>query len=292
MGAVAYLTELSNTATVNKVLSKVAAPAFQKSPVMLNLIYAEDMPDGQGTATKGFKRKGSLTAAALAQSTALAVDANGERTDTALDVTAAKAVVVSGVTVENQKFGQVDLVEYAEDAGTAIGNFVDNQILALFSSITNLVTSTAGLTLNDLDEAQLNILAAGTPDPNMPLTFVGATRAMRNLKQEIREAGGSAMQNDRFLSIFNGSPQANGFYGSLPGYELYHTASGLGTTGGNNIQALFHSKWAFAGIFDKQISTWYANKGSEGFYTEIASYYFWGAGLWNDGAACEVQSDT
>jgi hypothetical protein len=290
--AVANLIELANTATVNKVLSKIASPALQKTPVMLNLIYAEDMPDKQATATRGFKKKGNLTGAALAESTALAIGANGERTDTVVDITAAKAVVVSGVTVENQKFGQVNLSEYAEDAGTAIGNFVDDQIIAGFSSFTNLVTATAGLTLNDLDEGQYNIISAGTPDPSMPLTFVGHTRAMRNLKQELREAGGSAIQSERFLSIFNGSPQANGFYGSLPGYQLYHTASGFGTTGGNNIQALFHSKWAFAGIFDKAINTWYANKGAEGFYTEIASYFFWGAGIWNNLAGCEIQSDT
>lgn len=290
--AVANLIELANTATVNRVLSKIASPALQKTPVMLGNIYAEDMPEGQATATKGYRKTGSLTASALAESTASAIGANGERTDSVVDMTAAKAIVVSGVTVENQKFGQVSLPEYAESAGTAIGIFVDNQLLPTFSSFTNLVTSTAGLTLNDLDEAQYNILVAGTPDPNMPLTFVGATRAMRNLKQEIREAGGSALQNERFLSIFNGPPAANGFYGSLPGYQLYHTSSGFSTSGGNNIQALFHSKWAIAGMFDRAITTWYANKGSEGFYTEIASYYFWAAGIWNDLAGCEVQSDT
>lgn len=293
MGAVANITEFGNTVGVSRVLSALIAPEFAKIPVLMSLIHSEDIPYKQGTAVKAFRREGSLTAAALVESTALAVNSNGERSDTAVDATAAKAVVMSGISVENQRFSNVNLDSYVGSAARAIGRFVDDQGLALFGSITNVVTASGvgtKLTVDDLDQAQMLILAAGTPDPNMALQFVGQTRAMRNLKADIRTSSGAAFTSDRFLSIFNGPPQANGYFGSLPGIDLYHTASGFSTSGGNNIQALFHPLWAFAGMYDSEVTTRVIPKGSEGLYDELASFYFWATVLWNDGAACEVQS--
>lgn len=290
---VANLIEQANAPTVNRVLSRKAAPEFKKTPVMMAHMHIEDMPRGQGTMTKGFVSTGSMTAAALAQSTALAVGANGERTDVVTDATCAKACVVSGVTVENQEFGSISMSSYAESAGRAIGRFVDNQLLALFSSITSQVIATGtdeALTIEDLDEAQLAIFESECPDISVPLTFVGAAKALRDLKADIRSSGGPAYSSDKFLSIFDGPPQANGYFGSLPGYSLFMTAAGIGTSTTRNVQALFHPMYAFAGMFDSEVKVWRSKKGSEGFYEELACYYFWAGILWNDGAACEILS--
>lgn len=289
MGAVSNVTQTSNTYAVNKVLSRLEAPAFAKVPVMISLIATEDLPEGQHTLTKSFKQKGSMTASAtLAQATAGSI--GSPRADTSVDATAAKAVRVDGIAVEVTRFTSATLADYATDQGAALGRIVDDQILALFTSVTNQVDVGGVLTVDDLDEAQTLILASAVPSPNKQLKFVGGTRAVRNLKQDIRDSGGAAIANERFLSIFNGPPAINGYFGSLPGYDLYYTPSGLTDVSSQNAQCLFHPDYAFAGMFDRSITVWTTQKGSEGFYTEIASHYFWAAILWNDGAAVEVLS--
>ena len=294
MAAVANVGVLANGYTVNRVLSAIAAPEFAKSPVLPGLIYAEDLPSGAGTKVKSFKRQGGTTiisasaSVSLAEATALAIQA--PREDTSVDATAAKCVRVDGLSIEAQRFGTTSKESIVGSQARAIARAVDNQGLALFSTVTNIVTSTGPLLLDDLDEAQLKIVQGECPDINKTLNFVGSARAMRHLKKDIRDAGGAAMGNERFLSIFDGAPQLNGFYGSLPGISLYHT-SGLEETGSNYVQCLFHPDWAFAGMFDTSISVMTTEIGSGGLYTELVSYYFWAMVLWCAAAACEVQSD-
>jgi len=289
MGAVSNVTVTSDTWTVNRVLSAIAAPEFAKTPVMIPLIYAEDLPEGQSTATKSFRKTGSMTASAtLAQATAGSLGT--PRADTSVDATAAKAVRIDGVSVENTKFSSNKLSDYVGSQASALGRIVDNQILALFTSVTNQVDAAGNLTVDDLDEAQSLILASEVPNPSKTLTFVGGVKALRNLKSDIRDSGGAAFSNERFLSIFNGAPAINGYFGSLPGYDLFYTPAGLTDVSSQNSQCLFHPDYAFAGMFDRQISVWTNQKGAEGFYTELASYFFWAAILWNDGAAVEILS--
>ena len=292
MAAVANVGTVANGYTVNRVLSALAAPEFAKSAVFTPLIYSEDLPSGAGTKVKSFKRQGGTTlieaTATLAEATAQAIGA--PREDTSVDATAAKCVRVDALSIEQQRFGTTSKESIVGSQARAIARAVDNQGLALFSSITNIVTATAGLTLDDLDEAQLKIVQGECPDINKPLNFVGSARAMRNLKKDVRDAGGAAMGNERFLSIFDGPPQANGFYGTVPGINLYHT-SGLAESSSNYVQALFHPDWAFAGMFDTSINVLTTEVGSGGLYTELVSYYFWAQVLWCAAAACEVQSD-
>lgn len=289
MGAVANVTTMSNTWSVNRVLSQRAAPEFKKAAVLMGLIYSEDLPEGQATAVKGFRRTGYVDATAtLAEATALAIGT--PREDTLVDATAAKAVRVDGVSIENQKFSIAGLNSYVQSQARSLARAVDNQGLALFPSVTNQVDAEGALTIDDLDEAQLLILAGEIPDANKNLTFVGSLRGMRNLKSDIRDSGGAAMSNERFLSIFNGPPQLNGYYGSLPGYDLYYVPSGLTAVSTQSSQCLFHGDWAFAGMYDRQINVVTTEKGSEGLYTEVVSYFFWAQILWNAAAACEVLS--
>jgi len=289
MGAVSNVTTLSNTWTVNKVLSARAAPEFTKNVTFLPLIYMEDLPEGQATAVKGFRKTGSLTASAtLAEANAGALGT--VRSDTAVDATAAKAVRIDGISVENEKFGIAGMASYVQSQARALGRIVDDQGLALFTSVTNIVDAGGALTVEHLDSAQMNILASAVPDSNKTLKFVGSTRAFRNIKSDIRASGGAAFSNDRFLSIFNGPPQENGYVGSLPGYDLYHVPSGLTAVSAQSSQCMFHPDYAFAGMIDRSVNVWMNQKGSEGVYTEILSYLFWSIVLWNDAAACEVLS--
>lgn len=291
MGLVSNVTTLSNTWTVNKVLSARAAPEFAKSTVFMNLIYAEDLPEMQGTAVKGFRRTGALTAtAALAEANSGSL--GSVRSDTVVDATAAKAVRMDGISYENQKFGMAGLSSYVASQASAIGRIVDNQGLALFPSVTNQVDCAGALTIDRLDDAQLLILQSEVPDPNKTLIFMGSARAYRNLKSDIRTSSGAAFQSERFLSIFDGPPQVNGFYGSLPGIDLFYAPSGFTAVSAQSAQCLFHPDWAFAGMFDRQINVLTTEIGAGGLYTEVVSYFFWAQVLWNDAAAVEVLSTT
>lgn len=291
MGAVANVTVLGDTSTVSRTLSAIMSPEFKKEVVFVPLIYSEDMPNGQATNVKGFRRQGAMTATnVVAEATAQGIHA--PRQDTAVNATAAKVVRVDGISVENQKFGQVSLDSYALSQGRAIGRAVDDTGLALFSSITNQVDAAGDLTLDHLDEGQFNIFASEVPMSGKNLVSVLGARGFKNIKADVRQSGGAALSNERFLSIFNGPPQINGYIGSVPGIDLYAVQAGLGTTGGKNIQAIFHPDWAFAGIFDPSVSVWVNEKGSEGLYWEMVSYYFFSIVLWNDAAACELLSNT
>ena len=289
MGAVANVTTLANTVTVSRVLSAAMAPEFKKGTIFVPQIYAEDLPIGQSTATKTFRRRGAMGAVtALAENNPRTYES--PRVDTSVDATAAKIVRVDGVSIENQMFSQNDLASYAESQGNAIGRSVDDTGFALFSSITNEVDAGGSLTLDHLDLAQLAIFSEETPNSEMNLHVQLGPKGYKDIKADVRESGGSALSNERFLSIFNGPPQVNGLVGQLPGFNIFMTPAGLASSGSNAVQAVFHPRWAFAGMFDSSVKVWIANKGSEGVFTEIVSYYFFAIVLWNDDAACKLLS--
>src|SRR5688572_28101420 len=119
--AVANVTEFGNSINIPKVLSDLMAPAFVKSVIGLNLMHVEDLP--VRSMVTQFRKDGSLTAAALAESTALAINANGELTRSAVDATVAKCAVSSGLSVEALEFSDLDLATIAERQANAIARF-------------------------------------------------------------------------------------------------------------------------------------------------------------------------
>lgn len=286
---VANITEFSNTITYPKVLSDLMAPAFVKSTCMMNLIYAEDLP--VMSMVKQFRRNGSLTAALLGESTALGVNANGELTRTAVDATAAKCAVSSGVSVEALRFSDLDLVSIAESQANAIARFVDNDGLSMFGGFSNTVTAAAGLTVNDVLLAQFSIYNAECPNKEVPLAVVIGHRAHLNIKQQLTESGASAWTSQNLLSILQSTPQANCFVGSMGPSLNFYATSGFGTSGGDNQQGVFHPQWALAGMFDTAPVLVSSMKGSEGLYQEAVSYYFYDIIEWNDAAGVCLNSD-
>lgn len=290
MGAVANITEFANSVTIGNALSKVASPAFVKSTCMMNLMYTEDLP--QGTMTKKMVKRGSLTAATLAESTALAPDANGEVTDTSVTSTIAKCAIVSGLSVEDTTFGNISLDRVAEEQGSGIARFVDNDALSLFSGLSVTVTSANVLTLDDMYLGQFNIYNSECPNKEVMLQAVLHNKAHYNIKKEIVQAGASVWTNQNFLSILQTNPQPNCFAGSIPGLADIYVTTGQATSGGDTVDSIFHPMWCFAGSFAPAPVTWIKTKGAEGFYTEVASYYFYDVLEWNDLAGVGLLSDT
>lgn len=289
MAAVSNITEFGNSVNVTDVLAAGISPALVKSNCMMGLMHTESLP--QGTMTAKLTKRGSLTAATLAEATALAPDANGELTDSSVSATIAKCAVVSGVSVEQGQFGKMTADRIAAEHGAAIGRFVDNDALSLFSGLSTSVTSTSILTIDDVMLGQFNIFASECPNKEVPLKAVLSHRGHYNIKKEIVNSGASIWTNQSFLDILAGSPQANCYVGSLGPIDFYAT-SGHATSGGDTVQAIFHPMWAFAGFFAPTPITWVKEKGAEGFYTEYATYFFYDVLEFNDLCGVKLLSDT
>lgn len=289
MGAVANITELSNSINVTDVLAAGISPALVKANCMMGLMYTEGLP--QGTLTAKLTRRGSLTAAALAEATALAADANGELTDTSVSATIAKCAVVTGISVEQQQFGNITGDRVADEHGKAIARFVDNDALSLFSGLSTTVTSTSIMTVDDVMLGQFNIFNSECPSKGTPLKAVLSHRGYYNIKKELTQSGASVWTNNTELSILGGAPQANCYVGSIGPIDFYAT-SGHATSAGDTVQAIFHPEWCFAGFFAPAPVTWVENEGRGGFFTAYATYYFYDVLEWNDLCGVRLLSDT
>lgn len=289
MAAVANITERGNSVNPTNVVSDIMSPALVKATCMMNLMHSEGLPER--TMSKLHGKKGSLTAAALVEATALAVDANGELTDTSVTSTIAKVAVSSGISVEQLKFGGFDDVRIIQEQGQAIGRYVDNDALSLFSGLSGTVTSTSIMTLDDIMLGQFTIFAAECPNKEVPLAVVLSHRGHYNVKKESLNSGASAFTSDTWLAILNGKPQANCFVGSLPGLDFYAT-SGHATSGGDTVQAIIHPMWCLAGNFAPAPETWSIKKGTEGLFEEHCTFYFYDCLEYNDACGIGLLSDT
>jgi hypothetical protein len=290
MGAVSNISELGNALTVTDVLAAGISPALVKANCMIGLMHTEGLP--QGTLTAKLTKRGSLTAATLAEATALAPDANGELTDTGINCTIAKCAIVTGVSVEQSQFGTFTADRIASEHGSAIARFVDNDALSLFSGLSTAVTSASVMTIDDVMLGQFNIYASECPDKEVPLKVVLSHRGHYNIKKELTQSGASIWTNNTELSILGGAPKANCYAGSLGSSLDFYATSGHATSGGDTVQAIFHPMWAFAGFFAPAPVTWVENEGRGGFFTAYATYYFYDVLEWNDLCGVKLLSDT
>jgi hypothetical protein len=287
---VANITELGNSVNVTDVLAAGISPALVKANCMMGLMHTEGLP--QGTLTSKLGKLGTLTAASLAEATALAADANGELTDTSVSCTIAKCAVVTGVSVEQQQFGNnMSAGRIASEHGSAIARYVDNDALSLFSGLSTAVTSTSILTIDDVMLGQFNIFNSECPNKEVALKAVLSHRGHYNIKKEITQSGASVWTNSTVLSILGGAPQQNCYVGSLGSIDFYAT-SGHATSGGDTVQAIFHPMWCFAGFFAPSPVTWVENEGRGGFFTAYATYYFYDVLEWNDACGVKLLSDS
>ncbi len=288
---VSNVTEFGNAINPTDVIAAGIAPAFVKSTCMMALMNNQSLP--VGTMTAKLIRSGSLTAAALAESTAQAPDANGELTDTSVSATIAKCAVVTAVSVENSQFGNnMGADRIAFEHGSAIGRFVDNDALSLFSGLSQTVTAASTLTLNDVLLAQYAIYAGECPNKEVPLAVVLSHRGHLNIKQEITQSGAALWSNGSELSILGGTPQNNCFVGSIGGSLDFYATSGHATSSGDTVQGVIHPMWALAGFFAPAPVTWIENEGRGGFFTAYATYYFYDVLEYNDAAGVRLLSDT
>lgn len=293
MAVVSNVTEVANSVTIGNVLSSISSPAFVKAAVGLNSLYRENLPGKGQSAVKKFTKEGSLTVTnPQGESDSLAIGSGGEYTETSVSATAAKCAIVSGLSVEADKFGNVDINKLVTKAGEAVGRAVSNDVISMGSGFSQGVTCSSIATLADLYTAQFTIFNGNCPNQEVLPHFICNPRSGMAIKSELSSSGASAFTNPQMLEVLMGLPSTGGYLGTIPGLcEVYQT-TGFSATGGDDQQPFMHPMWALAGIFDSAPETWIAKKGSEGFYTEAATMYFYDIVEWNDAAGINFRSDT
>lgn len=285
-------TEISNSAHPTDVISDGISAALVKKVVLPPLIYKEDLP--VGTAVKLFRKDGSLTAEDINESAAYSFSASSELTQSTVSATAIKTVCVSKLTAEAEQFGLIDQAKIVREQGAAIARQLDAAILALFSGFTSNtgVTSTSILTVADVMQAVYSVVNADAAPVGGMLTAVLHHKGLNEIKKEVMAAGAAVFSQPSMITLLQNAPQTpNGYAGSLPGLNIFHT-SGMPTTGGDNQQLVFNGEKAFAGMYAPSVQVRPTWVGSGGFWTELASFIFSKVVEWNDAAAVILRSDS
>lgn len=286
-------TEVGNFVTLGNAVASIIGPSFSEKAIGLNLCHIETFPNN--TNTIKVPKGGALVAEDLAESTAYTYSGNSELTDTATDLVAVKAVVATKLTVEAQRFGQpgAQIARIAREQGAALARKFDAAWLAEFASVTGSVTADAGLTKDDILDAQYTVYSNMTgAAAGGRLVFVGDYKGVNELRKELTSISASAFANQTMISLIMGAPQANGLVGELAGVDVYQT-SGLPTSSSDDVACVFDPRYAFAaglgGEFHVALE-WLGAGG--GFSHELSAYMFYDVELWNTEAACKVLSDS
>lgn len=285
----AYETELANYAVPTDEISVGISRALVKTAVMPSLIYSEDIPSSGNV--KKFRKDGSLTAESLAQSTEYTFSASSELTQASASATIAKTVVVSKLTLEALKMGGVDanLPNLQRKQAEAISRILDSEILALFTGLGTGVTATNVMTIGDLFTAIMNIevgLGGGAR-----MIYAGGAKQIKEMKVEQVTSGAAIWSQPQRSTLLSGALGDVGFKGEVGG-ALCYQVSGLSTSGGDDVSAVFNPDIAFAAAYDTMIEVWSVDVVSGGFYKEIGSAFFHKAVEWNEIAGEKILSDT
>lgn len=288
--------DVADTVGIGNAISRLMSPAFKAGTFGLNLVYSETFSNLSNKIK--FRKAGYLTAETVGEGAVyLPSDANSQIVDTAVEVTAAKAVVGSPISYEAIKFGagSADVSRIAAEQGAAIARKFDYDLKALFDSVSS--TSTAGSTL-DVDTVltgQYNVFNSECPTGSM--VCVIDFKGLLELQKLVASSGAAKYANQNQLTLLNGVPQANGFVGNYLGIDFYAT-NGLSTTGGDDQGVIFNPQWAFccglSGGIETEVYQTRMGVASQvaGLSWAVLSYMFYDVKVWNNSAISEIRSDT
>lgn len=289
--AITGATELSNVTTAGNAISAVAGPALVEAAIFMNLIMAKEVFPSDTNVIK-FRKKDFLAAKSLAEATAYGTldTTNDELTDTSVTVTAAKYAQVTQVSVEGQRFGagQLSVSRLGMEHGQSHARAFDSVAKLLLDDFSNVVTSSAGMTVSDLLEGQFNIRAGKVPHGK--LVAVLDHKAIYELKDEIASGTAPVLGLGMFADMLEKVPDPNGYAGDVMGISLFET-SGLDTASSDDEGAIFDPRWALCAGID-QVNVMVIEEGSAGFVTEVASYNLFDIKEYYDEAGCTLRSDT
>lgn len=286
-----YHVLLANSAHPTDVISDGITAALVQKVVVTPFVRAEDLPSN--TATKLFRKDGSVTAESMAEAGAYTYSASSEITQSTVSATAGKTVVCTKITVEADQFGMVRPEQIPGYHGSAIARALDDEILALFTGFTGntAVTATSVLTVADilLGAYRVNASLAGRDGANLIGVF--DYKGVYEIQKELVQTGATPFSIESMISLLKSTQGANGYRGSIPGVEIYCT-DGLPTSSSDDVGLVFNPDLAFGGMYSPGVQTKETWVGSSGFHTEFASWIFHKVIEWNDKAGCTVKSDT
>lgn len=283
-----YETEAGNVTKPDAAISALAAPAFVESSKALAHGHIVQLPS---IATVKFNKDGSFTAEIQTESGAYSFDSGDEFSQSAVSCTAQTYLHITKPTIQSERFsdGQFDDAKRARLQGEALARKFDATWLALFSSITNVVTATSILTKDNLIDAQYTVHNAMNMDKRLHVML--GRKGRNEVRKELTNTTATAFGLRENLDLAIGKIQPNGFVGEFADMLIFNT-SGLPTTGGDNVQAVYDPEWAFGFAVDQTLRTRSQFVASGGMWTEIATWFFGNACLWNDAAACKLRSDS
>lgn len=247
------------------------------------------------SATQKVRRKGALTAEAIAEGAGYTFGANGELTDTSVSLVASKLMVASRLTYEVTRFETgITPERIAQEQGEALARQMDAPLRALTPGLSQVVTSTTVLTVSDLIQAiyivQSGTFGKGSQRYKAWLDY----KAVNEIRKEIVASTASVWVNTSMIGIMGAAEglnlEMNGYQGTLLGLLDIHITAGLPTTAGDRQGAVYNPQFCFGACVDEVVQpnpTWIHGNA----YEEKSSVTLYGATEINDAAGCQVRSD-
>jgi hypothetical protein len=284
-------TELSNLALQTDVLSVEISEAFVEKGIGLALVHSEGT--NPGVTTKEFRKDGSLTAQTVSEGGNFTYGAGAEVTQASVTATLEKKVAAAKPTVETIDIGTLSEGQLAGYAGNALARLFDTDLTTLFASITNTVTATNIMTVDELFDARYTVESAMKGAHSGFLVGMFDYKALNELRKELKDTAGAAFVSQVNLGgILGGVSGAKKYSGNIAGIDLY-AVSGLQTDSGDDVAGVWDPMFGFAaavrnnGAIPEHVFT-----GSQGMHREHTYRMYWKVVAWNDTAAVAVKSDT
>lgn len=287
----AFETEQGNVTRRDAAISALAAPAFVESAKALAHGHIENFP-ADVNAIK-FNKEGSFIAEIQsAEAGSYTFDEGDEYSEDSELCTAQTYVHIWKPTVQAERFtsGRLSDDRMAAKQGSALARKFDATWLALFTGFTNAVTCESVATKDKLLDAQYTVHNALNLDERLHVVL--GRKARNELRKEITNITAPAFSNEFMLQLVSRRPSAAGYVGDFADMGVFNT-SGIPTSGGDNVQLVFHPMWAFGigldanGVYSRGVF-----KASEGLYTELSSWMFGNVIEWHDAAGCKYLSDS
>lgn len=283
---------LANIATPTDVVSNLISRALTNKIVLLPFVAAEDLP--VGTNIKQARKDGALgEGATTAEATAYTLaNATADYTQSKVQITTAKTVIASQITVEAIQFGQVSDDIIIAKQSNSLARAMDTAVKALAAGFSASVDAGATMTAEALLEAVMLISAGNATEDNTPLVAALTPKQIFQIQKQLIQSGGSAWSNIAMLSLLQTLEQPNGYAGSLPGGVDVYRVNGLPTSGTDTQGMVFNPALAFFGVYGT-VQVWRSGiTAANGLCSEIGSYVFNQVAEWNDAAGKIVASDT
>jgi hypothetical protein len=283
---------LAKIATPTDVVSDAISRALVDKVVLVPFVFAEDLP--VGTPIKQARKDSALgSAVTRAEATAHTLAENVDNfTQSKVQLTTAKSVIASQITVEAIQFGEVSDEQIISKQSNSIARALDAAIKALAAGFTGSVDAGAAMTAEALLEAVMLISAGNAAEDNSPCVAALTPKQVFQIQKQLIQSGATAWSNIQMLSLLQTLEQPNGYAGSLPGGVDVYRVNGLPTNAGKTRAMVFNPALAFFGVYGT-VQVWRSGlTAANGLCNEIGSYVFNQVAEWNDAAGKMVESTT